>query len=32
VDAVAEEQLLAPMADVRADASRFRDAVASAAR
>jgi GTP-binding protein EngB required for normal cell division len=32
VDAVAEEQLLAPMADVRADASRFRDAVQAAAR
>jgi len=32
VDAVAENELLAPMAAVRADADRFRNAVAAAAR
>jgi hypothetical protein len=32
VDAVAEEHLLAPMAAVREDAARFRDAVAAAQR
>jgi hypothetical protein len=32
VDAVAEDELLAPMAAVRADADRFRNAVAAAAR
>jgi hypothetical protein len=32
VDAVAEEQLLAPMADLRADAARFRAAVTAAGR
>jgi hypothetical protein len=32
VDAVAEDELLAPMAAVRDDADRFRDAVEAAAR
>jgi hypothetical protein len=32
VEAVAEEELLAPMAAVREDAARFRDAVRTAAR
>jgi hypothetical protein len=32
VDAVAEDELLAPMAAVRADADRFRTAVEAAAR
>jgi hypothetical protein len=32
VDAVAEDALLAPMAAVRADADRFRDAVDAACR
>ena len=32
VDAVAEEDVLGPMADVREDAARFRTAVAAARR